>query len=703
MQLGITLGLTRRGGGGVVTPAIITAFGATGWTATYPDPDPTITPETVTVSSPGFAADGSATTNTREVVVTTRTRTPGGTTLTATDVALSDWIYQGDTVAGVTNTSTRQPPLPQMMWTNVEWERVTGSTLRCSLFVFHKHGKGGRPVACVEFTVSDGTTTTSPVRVTEMTLVTGSVSGVPYAEYQADVDVSGLSDGELTRNAVVKPWVGNAFDISTDGRTWPSMDWITVSKAWKGDIAYYAYVDSGATGGSVATDLATAKTTPFPLAADAIAALETANGGTVSRCEVVYKEGQSHVLDGTFNNNVDNIPIRFIGEDTGGVRPIITRPGNSTFTGKRQYWHNIELRNTTGVSIFFRMSTTGAETYQIFDNCTFNANGQSVGRYFNDIGRVFVYNSTSNFPDGGQGADAGKICAMNTVGTTGWGAQIVVNAVGFDNSGTIGSFRLQDASGVTGSTTPNVGSVYAYGKCTGDGSTNNFKLDGYWPGAESYCIAMVSGEQTGSDGDDNSEFHGGAPIVVNFPDTIEDGNVYACTFAGGDFNGPRDNKEGVTDPAFAFDWRVDVTATILRSTIQTADANGASGYTADASRDRNFPQRYRTGWNDVMWYSNRFPVIVGYTSDFGDYLGLNCAAFVDASPGVAFVDDRSITGTNAGGGDYRIEDDSATTNLIANVPRVPASRVRLPYDLDGNLIPLDGTALAGAHTVPVPA
>ena len=115
--------LSGSEGGSVPAPPPITAVAADGWQATIADTppaeyDPVGDPQTVAVTRAGFDATGSAVAVVDTLTLMKRVRQPypNQNTLTADQVALSDFVYAGDTIGGVTNTSTRAYPQPVAMW-----------------------------------------------------------------------------------------------------------------------------------------------------------------------------------------------------------------------------------------------------------------------------------------------------------------------------------------------------------------------------------------------------------------------------------------------------------------------------------------------------------------------------------------------------------------------------------------------------------
>jgi hypothetical protein len=194
----------------------------------------------LTVTSPGYDTTGAVTTIQRTVygTVPMRKAAPNqaqndegvvSTTLTIR-VALSDFIYTGDTVTAViasglytqgtatgafsgsvTNNSTLAHPKAVGRWAWPGWEKVTGDFL-LEVVAFHRSAKDRKPLACVEVTVTDGTNTQT-VKVTDMTVSTrDGASGAPKTlVYAATIPVAGFTQGAvLTANFKAYPWVGDS-------------------------------------------------------------------------------------------------------------------------------------------------------------------------------------------------------------------------------------------------------------------------------------------------------------------------------------------------------------------------------------------------------------------------------------------------------------------------------------------------------------
>jgi len=115
--------------------AVISAVAADGWQATWASGTPSV-PATVDVTREGYDGTGTATTFTETLTLGTRVREPypDQATLTADTVALADYIYSGDVIAGVTNNSTVVSPKPVANWATLD-RKIIGDTLTAEVVV----------------------------------------------------------------------------------------------------------------------------------------------------------------------------------------------------------------------------------------------------------------------------------------------------------------------------------------------------------------------------------------------------------------------------------------------------------------------------------------------------------------------------------------------------------------------------------------
>lgn len=675
------------------------AIAANGWVFTDAavltgDYDPQSVPVAFAVQRPGFDAAGRPTSVTDPVLRMKRLRAPypDGGTLTPSDVALSDYVHAGDSIAGVANGSTLPYPRPVPAWVSPDLQLVEGGTLTLRLFVAHAYGRNGTPVAAVTLSATDGVATASATVAAPVDHPCP-LTGLHVPVYEAVLDVSGLADGPLTADAVIYPHVGDTpYRISTDGRARTAMQGVSVQRHWKdgaGALSRVAFVDAalGTPGGSVAAELAAARAAPFDTIRNAALALQAAMGGSASFGRIVLAAGQDHLCQRLNTVALGPYPLRIEGEGTGpgraGVREDMTDQ-KAAYLCDRVIWRNIRFLNQGGL-LFSNRAAPGEDKVQIFEGCSFLVNGNTESfSYFNDIGRCAFHDCDSDWSDGMKAVDRDKWKGWWTVGCRGLANSLVHAALGCVCTG---GLRAANA----GATRPaHVAPVFAFNRIETAGGTNNVKLDDYVCGPDGIAVVGNVGALTGAPNDDNVEFLGSAPE--------EAVNVvwYANTFAGGQHNGPRDNKAPLPGGYI----QTFVTGNLYVSRVMPADYDDAgTGFGRDGARRRNWPQRYGTAeYGNMQMAMNAASTGFGAAEMLADAPGLR--GFYgppDGSGAPAFANDASQTGSNDhAGGDYRLVDDSDGANRIANVPRLPAAKVAYPLDLDGTAVPLDGTALAGA-------
>ena len=711
MALSLSLGLSLSRRGAAASTEFVTAtispfaWFATSTAALSGDFDPNGSPETMTVTRSGYSTDGTPATVTDTVVKLKRIRMPypNEATLTAANYALSDVIFADDVVAGAVNNSTEPYPLPICKWMTPEWT-VSATTLQLDMFVAHWFARNGAPVARVEFKVTDGTTTVTVVA--SLTSAAGALTGITVPRYRATVNLaaSGLTQGVVTAWAVVYPWVGEIFDISTQGHTYPNTTYISVQKHIYGAIAHWAYVDTGAGGGgTVQSTLAGAQGTPYATFDAAKTALVTAKGNLSKTC-IVLKASQTFTYARFDNAALGSEPFYILGEGSGATRPILypTSASGVDKTADLLRIDNVRLRQNAANSIFFGNRIADETGTTIMVDCTMERNSLTAGQPIKDIGRLqMVRVENVGYAEGGlafMSTSAGfhpteQIDCINIAG------QATQSMIGCDNSWTADGTDGGMYQPLTGA---HIGAGMAYCKIATSHGVNSCKLDGHRSGVEGFflvgnqCVlggTVASGAANDTvDADDCLEFYGAAPTVADSTGQIKNVIVQHNTFAGGDANGPRDSKAGTTIEMY---WSVKWIGNIAYRRTMAADVGGASGYSSDGSRTRNWAQRFQVNarWN--IYYGT------GATFGSGEFVsaetaGLGNAYGTTAWPG--FAHDASFTGDNDHATpDYRLVNDAAGANKIALVPRLAAKDVAYPVDLFGTAIPTNGTALPGAR------
>lgn len=318
---------------------------------------------TIEVSDTGYDTSGNVTTVLRTIkgVAHMRRQYPNGASkMINTDgvnvamlVTLDDWIYSGTAIISATidtgfypasvvstapvktNLSTQSYPTPLFAWINPQQES-TGSTHSVEAVAFHRHARIGQQVACIKYSVTDGTNNSADVLVSTTTTSTKITQGYPPEVWAGTVDMSTMNQGVIcTINAKIYPWIGTEYNVSVSGTAWPTSRNITPLRvhcdrtgAYGGG---YAYVKVGASAGTVSATPATAQADPYPTITAALAGLRTWNNANKS------------------HNDLGGGIIRLMDNGSGGAQThtVATAPVNSP----GDTWCTIEKDPGTGASI----------------------------------------------------------------------------------------------------------------------------------------------------------------------------------------------------------------------------------------------------------------------------------------------------------------------------------------------------------------
>jgi hypothetical protein len=267
---------------------------------------------TLSVTDPGFDTAGNVTTVARTItgVAHLRRQYPNGNSkMISTDgtnltlyITLDDWIYSGTTIVSASIGSTFYPSCvasnaasklnlsataytkPLFGWINPQQES-SGSTFAVESVAFHRHATAGQQVACIKYSANDGTTTSPVVTASSPALSSRITQGNIPEVWKGTVDMSSLAQATMcTVNAQVYPWIGDSsavLNLSSDGAAWPTALAITKLRVFNDRTGGYggafAYVQNGASGGTVSTTAATARAAPFPTIEAALNAIQTFN------------------------------------------------------------------------------------------------------------------------------------------------------------------------------------------------------------------------------------------------------------------------------------------------------------------------------------------------------------------------------------------------------------------------------------------
>lgn len=617
-------------------------------------------------------------------------------------IVLNDFVYPSETISSVsiaagfhtdngsggsglpsaaqtptpTNSSTFAYRKPIAMWLNHDLDWVKANTYTVQMAVAHKDFRNGLPVRAVKFIATDLHSNTTSVTVSSMVKRDFTVTGLSAPVFSGDLDFTGLTQGDLvTIDAIIYPWIGDAFQVSVDADTYPSPN-LTVLKVLNDRTgAYgtaYAYVD-GVGGGTPAchTDPATAAGTPYATVALAAAGLQTYINSTFTRNNV--SGGIIRLNEGTHAHStysaraVGEIPLIVEAADVANrLTTIYTGANLSNSIPDLLLLRNITLQQTAATQLFFTNSGTNTGNFLlVFDNIRFDRNGYAkYTSWIGAIGRGFYRNCDGD--DCGQGTQASTVCKP---------AIMVGCAAGSLQTATYNAIGCKDlfadvAGGVTNvnNTVPN-GVFYGFNKMANTASIT---------------IATQNGNR-------------GVAVVGNIIESYAAISTGAITFYA----------TGTT----TCENFLDIANTICgnRSLQLYNDiGNYARGGISSLSIHDDFNIKgdvfatngtYISNWSAIYRVGSKYRAALYGSSDaetpgVGSWLGEVAAsgdvAGSNATPIVAdYVDDNSYRGSQTGDGDY-------TPGASTALPQIPEGQTAYPYDLLGRVIPTDGTAYVGA-------
>ncbi len=547
------------------------------------------------------------------------------------------------------------------------------STTKLRAVVFHRHGEQYRPVNCVRFSVTDGTTTNYET-VTAPTYNPSFGDFLPVVEYVTTTDLTaGLTQGaELTCNFVAYPWVGdNPLDTST-GAAAPSPLVGPIKGVCDRTGAYgvtYAVVDavSGSDPASVTDDTGkwlgngsdpgagsgvTAYAT-LARAARAIANYNTTNRGRgdVGGGLVLAKPG-SYSTFGSSPGGYGTVPKTWITfKPFPGVAQtdviLAEKVGNSDISDRVKL-EGLTLQNAGGNAF------SGCLAMWLHD-CRIDSSAAGV---WNNSGQ-YVWVTHSDIPQLGQG--------LRGYSTTNMGFPLVrgCNLNGFNktivpytflgNSNTVpaGSFSVRDT--VSGSLAPRPIAIIAFNKFLGLNGTGSYKFQ----------IGTDSANLTG------------AAVVQNVIENYTDGSSGLASIGSSHYDhhnlifwhntlvGQRTfiayNDDG-TVPYYRFGW------SMINNYMDRFGNKGDTFSPQDSNRIGGWQVKFGVGRSGEYYSENMISVPGNFTPEWD---GLSSYDPDDVTVGTAeeamFVDRRSATPTlpgagtataGVGGGDYSLQEGS---------------------------------------------
>ena len=691
------------GGGGPTTRASITALNANGWTANDNTPityDPVGDPQYVISLDAGFDGSGNAATITRNLLIRKRLRQayPSQASLTSNTAVIGDYIYATSNIVGFTNNSTLAAPKPGAMWLNRDRETVTSATsgvYTARLAVAHPYARSGRPVASVKFFATDGTTTVDSGFISAMSTISYSAGGLSIPHFAGSLNFATLTQGaSITVWAIIYPWVGAAFDISTDADTYPSPNLTTLRVLNDRTDGYgkaYAYVDSvngnNATG-VTSTTRATAIANPYLSVAGAAAAIKTYNNANLGRnCSdggvVLLKEGSTTVTF-TIQTTASTInwPLTIEAEDP--TKAATTFFGDNGTSIPNSMPSKLVLRNLT-----IRRNTTGSIT--MLDNSAASLSYTNMMAFENCIGdsggfaayNGFIFKTGVMYATNCSGPYFGQVGITGTVNKA-------VKSVGCSS----GWANSQTCFGMLG--------------CSGGSMINLPATSARVAGAGQFCgWCFITAGSDGGPMVSSNDVIGArgffmigtvierlvgntTPLVQINADsdlnTTQNVVVQCNTIVGARMNHQYQDLGSTTIAKSGY----------FQYNVITSGFNTKTDIfpnpTSDGNRVGNWPAAFHVGYkyNAYLRGDNNANSTPGTGNWIGELFNEGEVSGSTGTPLTAnFVADKSLLGTNVGGGDYRPQTGH-------QFPLIPAGQAPYSYDHRGTAIANDGTAVVGA-------
>jgi hypothetical protein len=672
--IGTQLGQISAGDHVPVPPASsISQILSDGWRAVYPNIAEFGTePTPLSVNRLGYDAAANLVVQTDSVSIATRVRKPypNHATLTDSDVALSDFIYASDVVNGTANTSTRAYPKPIAMWLNHDREHARGPVHRLRLAVAHAFARQGTPVAAVKFIATDGTNSVEQI-VSSMTSIRYDASGLHVPHFATDIDLSSLAQGALiTIDAVIYPWVGEAFTISTDADPYPSPNLTTLrllndrTGSYGSAIAYVDVVAGDDGSGAVASDPSTAALSPFASIVAASVAIRAFNSNTYGRANdagggIIRLVEGNHSF-GSFKSQGSSVDVPLIIEAADSEKrgtTILTDAGSSKFSAIPAMLkvRGLTLRKSGGSVVFLDNGAASVSNLLVVEDCVWDANNTSYyGAWVYRVGRFIQRNcSIGTGGDPRQGNFFSTEATMVTaIGCDRCAGSITYQAAGCSN---LPEFTMRDPIGAR----PLMTGLFLGWNVFSNGSTTNPIISINAPiGPRGLAFVGNIVESWGSTNNAairlnaDSDASPAENVVIHHNTII--GERVNLMYLDGSIN-------------------VAKSAHIKFNLFEQLNIK-SDVFSSQSGNTGNWPVRYKVGWSDNMVLNGS-----NNAADYGAASWLGEIGSIGETTGNAaeFVDDRSHHGADTGGGDY-------TPTMNSDLSVIASGSAAYPVDLLGN-------------------
>jgi hypothetical protein len=402
--------------------AFLASINANAWSAEAASPGalPTysgVTPEftygttTQARTRAGYDATGAATTYSEPLIVTKRARQtfPNQASAATATVALNDYVLASDTIPSVTNNSTEVMPTPIVNWVMTS-RKLVGNTLRLGVTGNHWAARNGSPFACVIFSVTDGFTTVSST-VSAMTVsTTGHNDRAAVLAYEVNIDITSLSAGLVTANAMVYPWIGGSASVADSSLSAvvrefsPRVFRKDTALAAAPNLVYVASTGVDATG-YVGTNATSAAASPCLTLTGAINRARAVLGTTANSLDGL----RVRLTDGTWSlatsPTANTVATAIIIEGAPGATKATTilEFGAANLTVNFAYLIYAGSLTVRRAGVYYPFGGTAG--FCVFENCDYNPNGftgslaSAAANYFFD-GTTFLSNPVSTIGAG---------------------------------------------------------------------------------------------------------------------------------------------------------------------------------------------------------------------------------------------------------------------------------------------------------------
>ena len=696
MMMGLALSLGGRQKFAAAAPSPMTSVAADGWQATYPSPPPSFNPVAapviLAVTRPGFTTAAAATNVVDPLTVMARVRQPypAQAALSANQVALSDFVYAGDTLpAGVTNLSALSYPRPIACWLTPDLERAQGSSFTARLSVAHAYARNGQPVAAVTFIASDGTNSVQQTISAQSSRQWGSGLYAPY--FQCAIPLAALNQGALcTLDVIIYPWVGTAFQASVSGAAYPSINF-TVLKFLNDRTGGYgqAYAYVNATTGNNGTAVvsatpATAAALPYLTVAAAAAAVRTFNNTTYARNNAsggtIRLVAGEHVHASFQTVVMGEIPLVIEAENSALKSTTIYKDSGSTAlnsTPSKLKFRNLTLKKIGASVTMLDNSATLAtlDRMLVLENVAIDRNATSTyGAWIYKTGRCWMIDVSSATTLGVMLDDFGAVCKqIIAIGCSGpFASTNIYNAIACKFTG--GLRRVPSGANVE----LGVGQLFSHCHITQnvDGSRALTSSTGTID-ARGFAVVGCVLEQTAGETAPNFSFHADTDVQA-----VENALCIGTTVVGSRTNWLYQDTGVATVAKRGF----------MRFTAQRQRNTKTDVFGTNGNLVGNWPASYNVGAraNAVIKGSNDGNSVPGVGRWLGEVAALGDLYGALASPlAVNWVSDQSFDGGAAGNGDY-------TPGAGSALPFIPAGMAPYAVDMKGRPVANDGTARVGA-------